>query len=395
MYKTIVDPKTNRKVSINSKLGKKILNKYINLIGGAAARQYQKPSIMEGLYDLQTVIQENRKKISPGILTDLYEVMDELELIVQTWSGDDRQKKKIKAIIDGNFLTKGYWSFIEDSLREDDACRYWDACQKMIGWATGDDMQPCPVRIPFHLLPPIPDNSDMKKHDMLEALGEVRHNIILSDYIFGKIPTFTKLPFTPDERWDIFEELKKAINDYDGSNNRDIESKVYFLLKFQPIIHKVDAIRAREYSEAFTKILSILNDYAFMEGPTFHEPTPAAEARLADEIYDKKDEMNHILDEIYDNMEPVENSGRLSDTDLGNIYDSLEKLGKAIDIFQGFGDTVGKNAEYALEHFDDIAEFYRWNYACDHYWVPLHRIHHLATGEPPLDPPPRPPEYNM
>ena len=35
MYQYIVNPTTNRKVNINSKLGKKVLNKYINLIGGA------------------------------------------------------------------------------------------------------------------------------------------------------------------------------------------------------------------------------------------------------------------------------------------------------------------------------------------------------------------------
>ena len=35
MYQYIVNPNTNRKVNINSKLGKKVLNKYINLIGGS------------------------------------------------------------------------------------------------------------------------------------------------------------------------------------------------------------------------------------------------------------------------------------------------------------------------------------------------------------------------
>jgi len=37
MYKNIINPKTGRKVSIYGKIGKKILNNYIKLIGGAAA----------------------------------------------------------------------------------------------------------------------------------------------------------------------------------------------------------------------------------------------------------------------------------------------------------------------------------------------------------------------
>ena len=36
MYKKIINPKTGRKVSIYGKIGKKILNNYIKLIGGAA-----------------------------------------------------------------------------------------------------------------------------------------------------------------------------------------------------------------------------------------------------------------------------------------------------------------------------------------------------------------------
>ena len=37
MYKKIINPKTGRKVSIYGKIGKKILNNYIKLIGGTAA----------------------------------------------------------------------------------------------------------------------------------------------------------------------------------------------------------------------------------------------------------------------------------------------------------------------------------------------------------------------
>lgn len=44
MYQYIVNPTTNRKVNINSKLGKKILNKYINLIGGNWEEDFSKES---------------------------------------------------------------------------------------------------------------------------------------------------------------------------------------------------------------------------------------------------------------------------------------------------------------------------------------------------------------
>jgi len=39
-YNKIVDPETNKKVSINSQLGKNIVNRYLIILRGGAARNH-------------------------------------------------------------------------------------------------------------------------------------------------------------------------------------------------------------------------------------------------------------------------------------------------------------------------------------------------------------------
>ena len=58
MYKKIINPKTGRKVSIYGKIGKKILNNYIKLIGGAAATDSDSDSDSDGDITEEQIQQE-------------------------------------------------------------------------------------------------------------------------------------------------------------------------------------------------------------------------------------------------------------------------------------------------------------------------------------------------
>ena len=58
MYENIINPKTGRKVSIYGKIGKKILNNYIKLIGGAAAADSDSDSDSDGDITEEQIQQE-------------------------------------------------------------------------------------------------------------------------------------------------------------------------------------------------------------------------------------------------------------------------------------------------------------------------------------------------
>ena len=64
MYNSIINPNTGRKCSINSKLGRKILQRYINEVqeGGSAQKKYEKKK-SSAVYEPCKRVQEAMKKM--------------------------------------------------------------------------------------------------------------------------------------------------------------------------------------------------------------------------------------------------------------------------------------------------------------------------------------------